>query len=70
MAAYASVRKVENLEQQVSNLQISMDALTTLFIELRNQVAPLSDQTALETRVRARVSGGSPAVRNGNTFNG
>jgi hypothetical protein len=70
MAAFASATKVETLEQQVVNLQTSMDALSALFIELRNQVTPLSDQAVLETRVRAGVSGGSPAVRNGNTSNG
>lgn len=46
MASFASAKKVERLEQEVSNLQTSMDALTNLFIELRDQVAPMPSRVA------------------------
>ena len=52
MAAFASAKKVESLEQQVSNLQAAVERQTALLVELRDQ----GGSDAFQGRLR-RVSG-------------
>lgn len=62
MAAFASAKKVETLEQKVSNLQAVVERQTALIVELRDQVAPMRPGVAYAESV---ASGRSPAVRHG-----
>ena len=64
---FASKHKVEKLEQEVQNLRSAMEAQAALFVELREQVAPVDPYIGFMANASASSS---PVIRNGRVLDG